>query len=184
MLDSELIFASAQIPTAIGDTPSTNVYDTGSAAGNAQEAEAAMTGENLWIDAICNTPPASGGTIQAVFQDAPDNATWTDRLAGPVLPSAACLPGVPLLQVQPPIGTQRYWYHDDGVCSRRVRCVHLQHHPAQHPASVWLYGQLTCAGDGAGCRRPAAHSLKQERICHACTRETNALHRYPPLGRY
>jgi hypothetical protein len=109
MLDSELIFASAQIPTAIGDTPSTNVYDTGSAAGNAQEAEAAMTGENLWIDAICNTPPASGGTIQAVFQDAPDNATWTDRLAGPVLPSAACLPGVPLLQVQPPIGTQRYW---------------------------------------------------------------------------
>jgi hypothetical protein len=109
MLDSELIFASAQIPTAVGDTPSTNVYDTGSAAGNAQEAENALTGENLWINAICNTAPASGGTIQAVFQDAPDNATWTDRLAGPVLASAACLPGVPLLQVQPPIGTQRYW---------------------------------------------------------------------------
>jgi hypothetical protein len=109
MLDSELIFASAQIPTDVGDTPSTNVYDTGSAAGNAQEAENWGTQENLWINAICNTAPTSGGTIQAVFQDSPDNATWTDRLAGAVKASAACLPGVALLQVQPPVGTQRYW---------------------------------------------------------------------------
>ncbi len=109
MLDSELVFASGQIPTAIGDTPSTNVYDTGSAAGNAQEAEAAQTGENLWINVITKTAPTAGGTIQAVLQDSPDDATWTDRLAGPALASAAVLPGVPLLQVQPPIGTQRYW---------------------------------------------------------------------------
>jgi hypothetical protein len=108
MLDSELVLSAAQIPTAIGDTPSTNVYDTGSAAGNAQSAEEAQTGENLWLNVIVNTPPTSGGTIQAVFQDSPDNATWTDRLAGPALGYAACTKGTALLQIQPPVGTQRY----------------------------------------------------------------------------
>jgi hypothetical protein len=108
MLDSELVLATAQIPTAIGDTPSTNVYDTGSATGNAQSAEEALTGENLWLNVVTNVIPSSGGTIQAVFQDSPDNAAWTDRLAGPVLASAACTKGLALLQVQPPTGTQRY----------------------------------------------------------------------------
>lgn len=111
MLDSELVLAAAQTPTAIGDTPSTNVYDTGSAAGNAQESEAALTGENLWVNVICNTVPTSGGgaTIQAVLQDAPDNATWTDRLLGAVNAYAAVTKGLPLLQAQSPVGTQRYW---------------------------------------------------------------------------
>lgn len=109
MLDSEIIFSASQIPTAIGDTPSTNTYDTGSAANNAQQAENAMTGENLWINVVCNTAPASGGTIQAVLQTAPDNATWTDALVGASFASAAVVPGLPLLQVPPPIGTQRYW---------------------------------------------------------------------------
>jgi hypothetical protein len=104
MLDSELVLAAAQVPTAIGDTPSTNVYDTGSAAGS----EEAQTGENLWINVVCKTGPTSGGTLQAVFQDSPDNATWTDRLLGPVLASAAVTVGLPLLQVQPPVNTQRY----------------------------------------------------------------------------
>jgi hypothetical protein len=107
-LDSELVLAAAQIPTAIGDTPSTNVYDTGSAYNNAQDAEEAQTGENLWLNVIVNTAPASGGTIQAVFQDSPDNATWTDRLVGPALGYAACTKGLALMQVQPPVGTQRY----------------------------------------------------------------------------
>lgn len=104
MLDSETVLSAAQIPTAIGDTPSTNVYDTGSV----PAAEEGLTSENLWINVICNTVPTSGGTIQAVFQDSPDNATWTDRLSGPVFASAAVLQGLTLLQVQPPTFSQRY----------------------------------------------------------------------------
>jgi hypothetical protein len=110
MLDSELVLASAQTPTLVADTPSTNVYDSGSAYANAQDAEEAMVGEQLYVNVICNTVPTSGGaaTIQAVLQDAPDNATWTDRLLGPVLGYAAVTKGMPLLQAAPPIGTQRY----------------------------------------------------------------------------
>ncbi len=104
MLDSELVLSAAQIPTLVADTPSTNVYDTGFAVAG----DEAMTGENLWLNVLVNTAPTSGGTIQAVFQDSPDNATWTDRLAGAVLASAACTVGAMLLQVQPPIGTVRY----------------------------------------------------------------------------
>jgi hypothetical protein len=108
-LDSELVLAAAQAPTAIGDTPSTNVYDTGSAYNNAQDAEEAQTGENLWLNVIVNaTAAGAGATVQAVFQDSPDNATWTDRLLGPVVPVANVTKGSALLQVQPPVGTQRY----------------------------------------------------------------------------
>lgn len=109
-IDSETVLSGAQAPTAIGDTPSTNVYDTGSATGNAQNNEEALTGENLWLNVICNVAPtgAAGSTVQAVLQDSPDNATWTDRLAGTVLGFAAVTQGLALLQVQPPIGTQRY----------------------------------------------------------------------------
>lgn len=110
MLDSELVLSAAQTPTAIGDTPSTNVYDTGSAIGNAQGAEEALTGENLWLNVTCNSTATSGGaaTVQAVLQDSPDNATWTDRLIGQSLAVAAVTKGTVLLQVQPPVGTQRY----------------------------------------------------------------------------
>jgi hypothetical protein len=110
MLDSELIFSSAQAVTATGDTASTNVYDTGTPYNNAANAEEAQTGENLWINVLINTTVTSGGaaTVQAVFQDSPDNSTWTDRLIGASFALAASVAGVILLQVQPPVGTQRY----------------------------------------------------------------------------
>lgn len=108
MLDQEVMFADGQTVTAIGDTASTNAYNTGGANG---QNEAAMTGENLWINAVVKTTATSGGaaTIQAVFQDSPDNATWTDRVLGAVTPVATAVAGSPLLQVQPPVGTQQYW---------------------------------------------------------------------------
>lgn len=111
MLDSELIFSAAQTVTSTGDTASTNVYDTGASYNNAQNASAALTNENLWIQALVNTTVTSGGaaTVAAVFQDSPDNSTWTDRLVGPVVALASLTAGTPLLQVQPPIGTQRYY---------------------------------------------------------------------------
>jgi hypothetical protein len=112
-LDSELVFSSAQSTAAfaIGDNASTNTYDTGSADNNAQQAEAAQTTENLWINVICNTlfVAVATGTVQAVFQTSPDNATWTDSVAGRALLVSGVTAGQILLIVQPPIGTQRYW---------------------------------------------------------------------------
>ena len=52
MLDQEVIFSDAQVVTATGDTPSTNVYNTGGANG---QGDAGQTGENLWINAFINT---------------------------------------------------------------------------------------------------------------------------------
>jgi hypothetical protein len=112
MLDSELVLSAAQSTAAfnIGDNPSTNVYDTGSAIGNAQNADASMTTENLWVNVICNTLfVGAGATIAAVLQSSPDNATWTDVVASKAFTIASIAAGSVLLQVQPPPNTQRYW---------------------------------------------------------------------------
>lgn len=111
MLDSELIFAAAQAPTAIGDTPSTNAYDTGSGTGNGSGSQADMTSGNVYINVMCNTAPTSAGaaTVQGVLQSSPDNATWTDNLLGAAIPYANLVQGTPLLQANPPEGTMRYW---------------------------------------------------------------------------
>lgn len=105
MRDSEAIYSSAQAVTAIGDTPSTNVYD----AGNASSSDISMT-EHLWINAIVNTTFTSGGaaTIQAVLQDSADNVTFADVLAGPAVAVANAVAGTVLLQTQPPVGLRRY----------------------------------------------------------------------------
>jgi hypothetical protein len=107
MLDQEIIFAEAQTVTATGDTASTNVYDNG----NANTGDNGLTGENLWVQALCSTTATSGGaaTIQAVLQDSADNATFADVVAGPVFALAAIVAGAQLLRVQPPPGTRRYW---------------------------------------------------------------------------
>jgi hypothetical protein len=113
MLDSELVFSAAQSTAAfaIGDNPSSNVYDTGSAYNNAQDSEAAQTNENLWVNVVCNTlfVAVATGTVQAVLQTAPDNATWTDTVAGKATLVSTIVAGQVLLQIQPPPGTQRYW---------------------------------------------------------------------------
>ncbi len=108
MLDSETVLSAAQSTAAfaVGDNASTNVYDTGSA----NDDEAAQTGENLWVNIVCNTLFAGAtATAQGVLQSAPDNATWTDVVAGPALLATGVVVGQSLLTVQPPIGTQRYW---------------------------------------------------------------------------
>lgn len=108
MLDSEIIFSSAQAVTATGDTASTNVYDCGGANGQGDNGQ---TGENLWINAFVNTTATSGGsaTIQAVFQDSADNATFADVVSGPAVAVASATAGTPLLQIQPPPGTREFW---------------------------------------------------------------------------
>ncbi|WP_417070824.1 Bbp16 family capsid cement protein [Niveibacterium terrae] len=106
MLDSQLKLATAQAATSVGDTSSTNIYDTGSA----NSSEIGMTGENLWVQAFVSTAATSGGsaTLQAVLQDSADGSTFADVLAGPVVALASLTAGAQLLQVQPPTGTRRY----------------------------------------------------------------------------
>lgn len=107
-LDSELVFSAAQSTAAfnIGDNPSTNVYDNASI----NNAEASLTGENLWVNVVCNTLfVGATATIAAVLQSSPDNATWTDVVASKAFTIASIAAGTVLLQVQPPAGTQRFW---------------------------------------------------------------------------
>jgi hypothetical protein len=106
MLDSQLIFAEGQTVTAIGDTASTSVYQ----AANAALGDEGLTGENLWVQALVSTAVTSAGapTVQAVFQDSADGATYADVVAGPVFALAALTAGKQLLAVQPPPGTRQY----------------------------------------------------------------------------
>jgi hypothetical protein len=108
MLDSNLIFCEAQAVTATGDTPSTNVYDTGNGNGSG---DAGLTGENLWINAVCTTAVTSDGsaTVQAVLQSSADNTTFTDVVAGLPIAKASLLAGTVMLMVQPPPGMLEYW---------------------------------------------------------------------------
>ncbi|MDR3005204.1 MAG: hypothetical protein LBV14_13335 [Acidovorax sp.] len=106
MLDQSTKLATAQAATTVGDTASTNAYDNGSA----HSSDISMTGENLWINAVVDTPVTSGGaaTVQAVLQDSADGTAYADVVAGPVLALADLKAGATLLQIQPPTGMRRY----------------------------------------------------------------------------
>lgn len=107
MLDNSTKLAIAQAVTSTGDTASTNIYDNGSV----HAADNALTGENLWINAVVNTTPTSAGsaTIQAVLQDSADGSTFADVLAGAVVAYGSAPAGTVLMQVQPPAGMRRYF---------------------------------------------------------------------------
>lgn len=110
MNDSENVFSNAQAVTAVGDTGSTNSYDTGAPYNNAQNSEAAMTCENLWIQVSVNTSVAgAGASVAAVLQDSADGTTWGDVLSGSLYAPAVLTAGANIMQVQPPTGTRRYW---------------------------------------------------------------------------
>lgn len=108
MIDNEVLFSNGQAVTATGDTPSTNTYDCGGTNGQSDNGQ---TSERLWINITLDSAFTSGGaaTLQGVFQDSADNATFADVVAGPVLALAGLTAGAVLLQVQPPPGTRRYW---------------------------------------------------------------------------
>lgn len=107
MLDNSTKLATAQAVTATGDTASTNIFDTGSA----QSSDISLTGENLWINAVVDTTPTSGGaaTVQAVLQDSADGSSFADVVAGPAIAYGSAPAGTTLLQVQPPAGMRRYF---------------------------------------------------------------------------
>ncbi len=107
MLDSQLIFAEAQAVVNVGDTASASAYN----AGNAYLGDAGLTGENLWVQALCSTTATSGGgaTVQAVLQDSADGVTYADVVSGPALAVANVVAGAQLLALQPPPGMRQYW---------------------------------------------------------------------------
>lgn len=107
MLDQETVLAEGQTVTATGDTPSTNVYSSP----NAFEDGFGLTGENLWVQAICSTTATSAGgaTVQAVLQDSADGVTFADVVAGAAVAVANVVAGAVLLAVQPPPGMRQYF---------------------------------------------------------------------------
>lgn len=107
MLDNSTKLASAQAVTSTGDTASTNIYDNGSA----NVSDIALTGENLWINAVVDTTATSGGsaTLAPVLQDSADGSSFADVLVGAAVAVANLTAGTVLMQVQPPVGMRRYF---------------------------------------------------------------------------
>ena len=105
MIDNSTKLAVAQTVTSIGDTASTNIYDSGSAASS----DIGLS-EEIWLQASVATTVTSGGaaTVQAVLQHSTDGSTWTDAVASPVFALASLVAGTNLLQVVPPLGLNRY----------------------------------------------------------------------------
>lgn len=104
ILDSQLQFSDAQAFTATGDTASTNVYDTGSAADIG-------VGEELYIYAKVKAAftTSAGGTLQFVLQDSADNSSWADvQVLTPVTAVASLTANSTQVRARLPIGLRRY----------------------------------------------------------------------------
>lgn len=105
MLDMNGKFDIDRSVTAVGDTVSTNVYDSGSAPSSDIGAN-----NELWLNATVSTNATSGGaaTLQAVLQHSDDNSVWSDAMEGFPLPVAQLKIGAILMKTQVPIGLKRY----------------------------------------------------------------------------
>lgn len=105
LIDSQEVLSTAQAFTAIGDTPSTNVIDTGAAH------DEGVGGEPGYIIVNVATTVTSGGaaTVAVVMQTAPDNATWRDELVSRPFALAALAARANLATWRFPVGMQRYW---------------------------------------------------------------------------
>ena len=105
MLDQYGKFDENKVVTATGDTPSTNIYDSGSIASS----DFGLSDE-VWINAICTSKATSGGaaTVQAVLQHSDDSTTWADALSGMAVPVASVGAGTVLMQAKAPVGLKRY----------------------------------------------------------------------------
>jgi hypothetical protein len=101
ILDKLLRFSTAQAVTALGDTPSTDVVDTGKGDAGA--------GEEMFLFHKIDTSIASAGaaTIQFVLQSSADNATFTDEQASPALAIADATAGK-VIKHRLPVGLKRY----------------------------------------------------------------------------
>lgn len=103
ILDTQLTFSALQALTSTGDTPSTNVYDTGAAADIGTG-----TDEYLVIRTGSAFTSGGAGTLAIVLQDSADNSSWADIQVSPVYALAALTANKILLQSRLPLNTRRY----------------------------------------------------------------------------
>jgi hypothetical protein len=104
ILDSQMQLSAAQAVTAVGDTASTNVYDTGAAAD-------VGTGEEQYIYArtVAAFTTGAGGTLQFVLQDSADNSSFADvQVLTPVRAVAALTANTDQVKARLPLGLRRY----------------------------------------------------------------------------
>lgn len=94
--DVNLIYSKAQAVLLVGDTASTDCFDTGSALAS----EIGLAVDDVFLSVVCNTTANSSGaaTVRAVLQDSADGVNFSDVIAGPVLPVASVTKGAVLLQ--------------------------------------------------------------------------------------
>lgn len=106
MLDNNTKLATNQAVTATGDTASSNVYDSGSAASS----DIGLADE-LWLNCQVGTTAATSdgaATLTPVLQHSDDNGTYTDAMVGPQVALAALTAGAALWQTKLPVGLKRY----------------------------------------------------------------------------
>lgn len=107
MRDVNLIYATNQAETTVGDHASTNVL----ALNSANEDPGAMDMDYRVIATVGTTALASSGsaTVQAVLQDC-DTAggTYVDVVAGKVFGYASTAVGTELLNIKMPLGIRQY----------------------------------------------------------------------------
>lgn len=93
---------------ASGDSPTANSADTASGNVIDQQGRGSIFSEGGGAEAVPihvivrvqTAGASSGGSIQAVVQDSPDNSTYTDRMLGPVVAVASVLAGTDLLNLR------------------------------------------------------------------------------------
>jgi len=104
ILDSQMQLSAAQAVTALGDTASTNVYDTGAAADVGAGEE-----QYVFVRTVAAFTTAAGGTLQIVLQDSADNSSWADvNVLSPVTAVAALTANTTQVRARFPIGLRRY----------------------------------------------------------------------------
>ncbi len=104
ILDQQQTLSAAQAVTAIGDTVSTNTYDTG------QPYDANLGGGH-YVMVRVGAGVTSGGspTVQVVLQDSADGSSWADaQLLTPALAPAALTASKILVRSRLPAGLRRY----------------------------------------------------------------------------
>lgn len=111
ILDGQNYFsdiANGDSPVNVADDASLNVIDQQGK--NSIFTEGGGANVALWLIVRVQVTATSNGsaTVQAVLQDSPDNATWTDRLVGSAIAVASVTAGSDLLNARIPSKLARY----------------------------------------------------------------------------
>lgn len=103
ILDTQLSMSDAQAVTATGDTPSTNIIDTGLGDSGA--------GEPLWLRVATKNAVTSGGaaTVAIVLSDSADGTTFADvMIVTPAQLQAFYTANKEVVRARLPVGLRRY----------------------------------------------------------------------------